>query len=90
MFTQMCLRWTQTSWRTRRNTKPSKEVRVCKNIQQSNQLSPIPPFNQSAFTPGQRSWMRAAATQGKTETAAATMKTMKKRTQSQQKVRHNC
>lgn len=42
--------------------------------------------NQSAVTSWQRSWMRAAAIQGRRETAATTKKTMKKRMTRREKV----
>lgn len=53
----------------------------------SNQLSLPSKFNQSAVTSSQISWTRAAAIQGRRETAATKRKRMKRKMRRREKVR---
>lgn len=85
---QMCLSWTRTSWKMRRSTKPSKEVRMSGNSLCQCPVSSLPSqSDQSSVTSRQISWMRAVATPGRRETAAMTMKRMMMKTRRRQKVR---
>lgn len=85
-FNQTSSRWILTSWKMKRSTKPSKEVRMkwlasfC-----PDRLSPQ--SDQSSVDSWQISWMKAAVTPGRRQTAATATKTRRMRTRRKQKVR---